>query len=295
MKVLKFGGTSVGTIESLKNVKSIVESQTEQVIIVVSALGGVTDQLIAMTKKAENKDKSYKHDIEQLYDRHINVLKGVVPDKQQNKCKKIIHQFINLSLPGFLSMLSADAELSPSNKEEIENAIVSLGEILSSAIVSFMLNAIAHYSPNFIKTKDVDGQRILDNSTFDLIKQEFNGCNEAVAVVQGFISADIDDNNIKTNLGRGGSDFTAALIASALDAKSLEIWTDVDGFYTADPKKDPTATIIDEMTFAEAQILCEEGAKVIYAPTLSPVALKNIPTWVKNTFNVGAKGTLIVN
>lgn len=292
MKVLKFGGTSVGSVESLKNVKSIVESQDDQVIVVVSALGGVTDLLLDMTRKAEARDDSYEPMVEQLLNRHNTVIEGVVPANQQAQCKAIMQQFIVQGLTQFFSMLYANQNLEADFKAQVEDAIVAHGETLSSAIVTCMLGAVPHFSPNFIKTKDVDGERVLDNATFDLIAQEFKGRKEKVHVTQGFISED-SSNGAKTNLGRGGSDFTAALIAAALDASSLEIWTDVDGFYTADPKKDPTATVMPRMTYQQALDMCQAGAKVIYAPTLSPVAIKHIPVWVKNTFNPQAPGTLI--
>ncbi len=292
MKVLKFGGTSVGSIESLRNVKRIVEAQQDQVIVVVSALGGVTDLLIDMTRKAEAQDDSYEAMVEQLLNRHNTVIEGVVPPQQQAQCKAIMQQFIVGGLPQFFSMLYANQQIAADFKAQVEDAIVAHGETLSSAIVTCMLGAVPHFSPNFIKTKDVNGERILDNKTFDLIAQEFKGRNEKVHVTQGFISED-SDNGAKTNLGRGGSDFTAALIAAALDAECLEIWTDVDGFYTADPRKDPNATLLPKMTYQQALDMCNAGAKVIYAPTLSPVAIKHIPVWVKNTFNPEAPGTLI--
>lgn len=296
MKVLKFGGTSVGSVNSLKNVKKIVEQQAEQIVVVVSALNGVTDQLIAMTRKAEARDASYELMLKQLYDRHMAAVDEVVPSSRQKQCRGIMDQFFKIGLPQFYAMLYANGQqLDRSNIASIEDAIVSHGEILSSAIVSCMIDdAVPHFSPNFIKTKDVDGERILDNSTFKRVVKEFKGRKEAVHITQGFISED-SDNGAKTNLGRGGSDFTAAIIAAALDAGSLEIWTDVDGFYTADPRTHPDAHLIEKMTYAQAVDMCEAGAKVIYAPTLSPVALKHIPVWVKNTFNPQARGTLITD
>ncbi len=295
MKVLKFGGTSVGSIDSLKNVKTIIENQAEQTVVVVSALGGVTDQLLEMTRKAEAHDDSYEIMLEQLYNRHITVIDGVVPASRRQQCKEVIDNFLRVGLPQFYGLLYANRQLDHDSKAGIEEAIVSHGEIMSSAIVTLMIDdAVPHFSPSFIKTKDVDGERILDNSTFDRVVKDFKGCTQAVHVTQGFISED-SGNGANTNLGRGGSDFTAAIIAAALDARCLEIWTDVDGFYTADPKKDPDARIIEKMSYQRAIEMCEAGAKVIYAPTLSPVALKHIPVWVKNTFNPTAPGTLIAD
>lgn len=295
MKVLKFGGTSVGTAESLTNVKQIVTACKGQVIVVVSALGGVTNQLIQMADLAEAHSNEWESILEQVKARHMSVIDAVVPDDRQAQCKTVIEGFISEGLYSYYAMLYANNQLPPAYKEQLRDAIVSHGEIMSSAIVASMIDgAVPHYAPNFIKTKDVDYERILDNASFELITKEFGGRLEQVHVTQGFIAEDSTDGK-KTNLGRGGSDFTAALIAAALDAEALEIWTDVDGFMTADPRTNPDATVIPEMTYAQAQEMCEAGAKVIYTPTLGPVAFKHIPVWVKNTFNPSATGTVILD
>lgn len=295
MKVLKFGGTSVGTAESLTNVKQIVTACKGQVIVVVSALGGVTNQLIQMADLAEAHSDEWESILEQVKARHMSVIDAVVPDDQQAQCKTVIEGFISEGLYSYYAMLYANNQLPPAYKEQLRDAIVSHGEIMSSAIVTSMIDgAVPHYAPNFIKTKDVDYERILDNTSFELITKEFGGRLEQVHVTQGFIAEDSTDGK-KTNLGRGGSDFTAALIAAALDAEALEIWTDVDGFMTADPRTNPDATVIPQMTYAQAQEMCEAGAKVIYTPTLGPVAFKHIPVWVKNTFNPSATGTVILD
>lgn len=295
MKVLKFGGTSVGTAESLTNVKQIVTTCKGQVIVVVSALGGVTNQLIQMADLAEAHSDEWESILEQVKARHMSVIDAVVPDDRQAQCKTVIEGFISEGLYSYYAMLYANNQLPPAYKEQLRDAIVSHGEIMSSAIVASMIDgAVPHYAPNFIKTKDVDYERILDNASFELITKEFGGRLEQVHVTQGFIAEDSTDGK-KTNLGRGGSDFTAALIAAALDAEALEIWTDVDGFMTADPRTNPDATVIPQMTYAQAQEMCEAGAKVIYTPTLGPVAFKHIPVWVKNTFNPSATGTVILD
>lgn len=295
MKVLKFGGTSVGTAESLTNVKQIVTACKGQVIVVVSALGGVTNQLIQMTDLAEAHSDEWEVILEQVKARHMSVIDAVVPDDRQAQCKTVIEGFISEGLYSYYAMLYANNQLPPAYKEQLRDAIVSHGEIMSSAIVASMIDgAVPHYAPNFIKTKDVDYERILDNASFELITKEFAGRLEQVHVTQGFIAEDSTDGK-KTNLGRGGSDFTAALIAAALDAEALEIWTDVDGFMTADPRTNPDATVIPQMTYAQAQEMCEAGAKVIYTPTIGPVAFKHIPVWVKNTFNPSATGTVILD
>lgn len=295
MKVLKFGGTSVGTAESLTNVKQIVTACKGQVIVVVSALGGVTNQLIQMADLAEAHSDEWESILEQVKARHMSVIDAVVPDDRQAQCKTVIEGFISEGLYSYYAMLYANIQLPPAYKEQLRDAIVSHGEIMSSAIVTSMIDgAVPHYAPNFIKTKDVDYERILDNASFELITKEFAGRLEQVHVTQGFIAEDSTDGK-KTNLGRGGSDFTAALIAAALDAEALEIWTDVDGFMTADPRTNPDAMVIPQMTYAQAQEMCEAGAKVIYTPTLGPVAFKHIPVWVKNTFNPSATGTVILD
>ena len=295
MKVLKFGGTSVGTAESLTNVKQIVTACKGQVIVVVSALGGVTNQLIQMADLAEAHSDEWESILEQVKARHMSVIDAVVPEDRQAQCKTVIEGFISEGLYSYYAMLYANNQLPPAYKEQLRDAIVSHGEIMSSAIVASMIDgAVPHYAPNFIKTKDVNYERILDNASFELITKEFGGRLEQVHVTQGFIAEDSTDGK-KTNLGRGGSDFTAALIAAALDAEALEIWTDVDGFMTADPRTNPDATVIPQMTYAQAQEMCEAGAKVIYTPTLGPVAFKHIPVWVKNTFNPSAVGTVILD
>ena len=294
MKVIKFGGTSVGTVQSLHNVKAIIDECQQQVIVVVSALGGVTNQLIQMTELAKQHDASYETLLNALKQRHADVIAGVVPEERQQECLGVVNTFIDEGLASFYAMLYANEELAPDFVDKVSDAIVSHGEIMSSAIVTAMIDgAVPHFSPHFIKTMDTATERMLDVETTErLIREEFDGRTERVHVTQGFIAADAETGE-KTNLGRGGSDFTAALIAAALDAECLEIWTDVDGFMTADPRTDPTAEVIPVMTYEQAQRMCDAGAKVIYAPTIAPVAVKRIPVWVKNTFNPTAPGTVI--
>ena len=294
MKVLKFGGTSVGSEQGLNHVKAIVEACNEQVIVVVSALGGVTNQLIQMTQLAISHDAAYEPMLQDVKNRHLQIIDAVVLEERQQECKGVIEAFIDEGLASFYALLYANRDLAPDFVDRVSDAIVAHGEIMSSAIVTAMLDgAVPHFSPNFIKTADTATERILDAElTEQLTREEFAHRTEPIHVAQGFIAADAQTGE-KTNLGRGGSDFTAAIIAAALDADSLEIWTDVDGFMTADPRKDPTAQVIPEMTYEQAQVMCDAGAKVIYAPTLAPVAAKGIPVWVKNTFNPQTPGTVI--
>ena len=293
MKVLKFGGTSVGSIDSLRIVKDIVQSQTQPVIVVVSALGGVTNQLIEMTRLAQEGSDAYVPILEQVAERHREVIAGVVPVPLQAQCNTIVEQFIE-NLRTFYMTLEVNDSLTDIEVQLLADAIVCHGEIMSSAIVSCMIEgAVPHFSPNFIKTRTVAGKHQLEaDLTSQLIQDEWRGGVEGVHVVQGFIAGDVEAE-VKTNLGRGGSDFTAALIAAALRAECLEIWTDVDGFYDKDPRRHDDAQLLPQMTYDQAQQLCDAGAKVIYPPTLRPVADLNIPVWVRNTFNPTAPGTVI--
>ena len=283
----------MGSVESLRNVKDIVLSQTQPVIVVVSALGGVTNQLIEMTRLAQEGSDSYLPILGQVAERHRQVITGVVPEQLQAQCNAIVAQFIE-NLRSFYGTLAINHDMAPQEQQLLADAIVCHGEVMSSAIVSCMIEgAVPHFSPNFIKTRTVEGVHQLEvDLTRRLIQDEWCEGVEGVHVVQGFIAGDVDAE-VKTNLGRGGSDFTAALIAAALHAECLEIWTDVDGFYDKDPRKHEDARLLPEMTYQQAQELCDAGAKVIYPPTLRPVAELGIPVWVKNTFNPTAPGTVI--
>lgn len=288
MKVLKFGGTSVGTIDSLRNVKSIVEQNDEQTIVVVSALGGLTDRLIATAKKAAEGGDAYYPDFEAMVARHHDIINGMVPAESIREVTAIADTLLG-ELGNIYKGVSLIKDLSPRSLD----IIVSYGERLSSTIISYIIkDAVLMDSRNFIKTLDQFGKHILDNdSTQHLIHQTFDNADYKVAVVPGFISTDA--NNDITNLGRGGSDYTAAILAAALDARVLEIWTDVDGFMTADPRIIDNTYVIDHLSFIEAMELCNFGAKVIYPPTIYPVFHKNIPIYIKNTFNPTAPGTCI--
>lgn len=288
MKVLKFGGTSVGTIESLSHVKMIVESCTEPVIIVVSALGGITDQLINTAYLASKGDIAYFESYAQIVDRHNVVIEGLVPNDQQSDVKSIINPLLE-ELGNIYRGVSLIKDLSSRTLD----IIVSYGERLSSVIISYIICNAKHFdSRNFIKTEKQFGKHILNNElTQKLIHETFDNDDFTVAIVSGFIASN-DDNDI-TNLGRGGSDYTAAILAATLDASILEIWTDVDGFMTADPRVINNTYVIDHLSFIEAMELCNFGAKVIYPPTIYPVYHKNIPIKIKNTFNHTAPGTLI--
>ncbi|MBR6264855.1 MAG: bifunctional aspartate kinase/homoserine dehydrogenase I [Prevotella sp.] len=291
MKVLKFGGTSVGSVKSILSLKHIVEEESvhQPIVVVVSALGGITDKLIATSRLAQKGDESYKQEFEQMVDRHHRIIGSIIdnPQKREILLYTIDSLFEQLKSIFFGVYLIHDLSV------KTLDAIVSYGERLSSNIVAALINGAKCYdSRNFIKTFPKGGHHVLDSElTNKLVKEAFADLPK-VSVVPGFISMDRDTGEV-TNLGRGGSDYTAAIIAASLEAEILEIWTDVDGFMTADPKVIKTAYTINELSYIEAMELCNFGAKVIYPPTIYPVCVKNIPIRVKNTFNPDSPGTII--
>jgi aspartokinase/homoserine dehydrogenase 1 len=296
MKVMKFGGTSVGSIESLLNLKNIVNAEPRPVIVVVSAMGGFTNQLLAMCEQAQQRDISCLDTLEAARKRHHDAVDGVVVESMRGQVHDTIDRFIDESLKPYYLALATNPHMPVDEIERVCDAIVAHGEILSSAIVAGMFeDGIPHLSLNYMRTQPDAGGRVLDwDETARLVQEDFADLGEGVHVVQGFISRDKESGAV-TNLGRGGSDYTAAILASLLDAEALEIWTDVDGFMTADPRTHPDATVIPQMTYEQAQAMCDAGAKVIYPPTIAPVAMKRIPVWVKNTFNPAAPGTVIID
>ncbi|MBR0492571.1 MAG: aspartate kinase [Muribaculaceae bacterium] len=294
--MMKFGGTSVGSIESLLNLKNIVNAEQRPVVVVVSAMGGFTNQLLAMCEQAQQRDISCLDTLEAARKRHHDAVDGVVIEPMRQQVHDTIDRFIDESLKPYYLALATNPHMPVDEIERVCDAIVAHGEILSSAIVAGMFeDGTPHLSLNYMRTRPDAGGRVLDwDETARLVKADFADLGDGVHVVQGFISRDTESGAV-TNLGRGGSDYTAAILASLLDAEALEIWTDVDGFMTADPRTHPDATVIPQMTYEQAQAMCDAGAKVIYPPTIAPVAMKRIPVWVKNTFNPSAPGTVIVN
>ena len=289
MKVLKFGGTSVGSVESILSVKKIVEAEKEPVVVVVSALGGITDKLIKTSKLALAGDLSYQSEFDEIAVRHHQMIEAVIPSGEN---KERLLETIDALLDELKSIYQGVyliRDLSPKTSA----AIVSYGERLSSNIVAVLIDGAKWFdSRTFIKTEIKSGRQLLASDlTHELVKQAFVDLPK-VSLVPGFISTDADSGEV-TNLGRGGSDYTASIIAAALDASFLEIWTDVDGFMTADPKVISTAYTINELSYVEAMELCNFGAKVVYPPTIYPVCVKNIPILIKNTFNPSGKGTVI--
>ena len=289
MKVMKFGGTSVGSVDSILSVKRIVEAQQEPVIVVVSALGGITDQLIRTGKMAVEGDPLYQKSFWEIAQRHEDMINAVIEDgKVRRALLAIVHDLLE-ELRSIYQGVYLIHDLSP----KTQAAIVSYGERISSRIVAALIKDAEWYdSRSFIKTEVKGGKNCLATElTNRLVKDNWQTIPK-VSLLGGFISSDAESGEV-TNLGRGGSDYTASIIAAVLDASVLEIWTDVDGFMTADPRVISTAYVIPELSYVEAMELCNFGAKVVYPPTIYPVCVKHIPILIKNTFNPEAPGSII--
>ncbi|EGJ70856.1 aspartate kinase [Bacteroides coprosuis DSM 18011] len=290
MKVIKFGGSSVASANTIKQVRAIVESKSDTpVIVVVSALGGITDQLLSTAHLAADGNVAYEKEILSLINRHESVVNDLFDDTKNRmqlsmQMKKLLDELINIFKGVYLIKDLSSKTL---------DTIVSYGERLSSLIVSASIPKAKWVdSRDIIKTEFKHGKHVPNSElTTELIQQAFK-YTPKVTVMGGFISSDVTSGDT-TNLGRGGSDYTAALVATALHASCLEIWTDVDGFMTADPKVIDKAYTIEELTYDEATELSNFGAKVIYPPTIYPVCHTNIPILVKNTFNPSGAGTVI--
>jgi len=304
---MKFGGTSVGSVESILSVKKIVEGQTEPVIVVVSALGGITDKLIRTSQMAVEGDASYLKSFGEIVERHEEMIDAVIPAGEKRKILTVVVKGLLEELRSIYQGVYLIHDLSP----KTQAAIVSYGERISSQIVAALIDGAEWFdSREFIKTEHLPfnylpftiykagKNRLVRELTNKLVCETFaemaNGkwLNGKCAVVGGFISTDVESGEV-TNLGRGGSDYTASIIAAALDASVLEIWTDVDGFMTADPRVISSAYVIPELSYIEAMELSNFGAKVIYPPTIYPVCIKHIPILIKNTFNPDAPGSII--
>ena len=295
MKVLKFGGTSVGSVESILNLKNIVESNDEMCIVVVSALGGLTDKLINTAKLAAAGDESYKKEIVAIVDRHHQMIESIIHDTEKKTALlKAIDELLDELASNYYGIY-AFREI----PDSVLNKVVAYGERMSTRIVATLIdNARWYDSLAFIKTKFKYGRNLYSNTiSAPLIHEAFDDFvsgkdTHKVCVAGGFISTDANTGKI-CNLGRGGSDYTAAILAATLDASSLEIWTDVSGFMTADPRVISKAYPIKNLTYVEATELCNFGAKVVYPPTIYPVCQKHIPIYIKNTFHPEDRGTKI--
>ena len=292
MKVMKFGGTSVGSVNSILNLKSIVENAAKEddIIVVVSALGGITDRRIKTANMAVQGDSSFNDEFQEIVARHHELVNAIIPcNEKRTELLKEVDMLLG-ELNNIYQGLALINNLAPKS----EATIVSYGERISSRIVTALIDGAVRFNARkFIKTESKHGKYILaSEETERLIHGCFDGNRERIIVVPGFIAQDKESEEI-TNLGRGGSDYTAAIIAATLNADSLEIWTDVDGFMTADPRVINNAYTIKHLSYVEATELCNFGAKVVYPPTIYPVFKANIPIKIKNTFNPEGEGTII--
>ena len=296
MQVLKFGGSSVGNAENINKVVEIIKNRKgdTKTIVVVSALGGITDMLLNTAALAEANDESYKSVLQEIESKHLQAVKDLIPVQQQSAVlslvKKICNEAEDISNGIFLLR-----ELSARTKDRI----VSYGELLSSQIIAAKLNAVG------LLTEWKDAREIIvTDSNYGIATVDFPATDKKASaffdasasslfIIPGFIAA--DKNNVTTTLGRGGSDYTAAILAAAVAASVLEIWTDVSGMMTADPRLVNNIKHIPQISYQEAMELSHFGAKVIYPPTIQPVMKKGIPVWIKNTFAPEELGTVIKN
>ena len=298
MQVLKFGGSSVGTEEAVNQMLAIVITsiQKEKTIVVVSAMSGVTDQLLMLAQTASQGNEAYKTIIQNIEQKHLELVQALVPIKEQSGTISLVKQLIN-ELETNCEGLFRLKELSM----RMQDKIISYGELLSSKIISasFESKGIKQQwvnSSELIKTNSNYFNAVVDKPlTYKTIASYFAAPENAfdLYIVPGFVASDFEGNT--TTLGRGGSDYTGAIYAAATEAKALEIWTDVSGLMTADPRIVQNAKEIAEISYQEAMELSHFGAKVIYPPTIQPVMHKNIPVWIKNTFDPAHAGTIIKN
>jgi bifunctional aspartokinase / homoserine dehydrogenase 1 len=296
MQVLKFGGSSVANAENINKVVEIIKNKKAdtKTVVVVSALGGITDLLLKTAALAEANDESYKTILKEIEDKHLDAVKALIPVQQQSGVLSLVKTICN-EAEDICNGIFLLRELSARTKDRI----VSYGELLSSQIIAAKLNAAG------LVTEWKDAREIIvTDSNYGIATVDFAGTNKNVSaffdasasslfIIPGFIAA--DKNNITTTLGRGGSDYTAAILAAALDASVLEIWTDVSGMMTADPRLVNNIKHIPQISYQEAMELSHFGAKVIYPPTIQPVMKKGIPVWIKNTFAPEELGTVIKN
>lgn len=294
MQVLKFGGTSVANAENIKKVVAIVKEavKKEKTVVVVSALGGVTDLLLGAASLAADGNETYKDKLAVVEQRHLDAVKELIPVATQSQLLSLVKKSCN-EIEDICSGIFLLRELTPRSKDRV----ASYGEWLSSQIIT------ARFNIEMVQAEWKDARELIrTNSSFTAAEVDFVISNKKVLgyfsstpgdlfIVPGFIAS--DSNGITTTLGRGGSDYTAAIIAAAMDASVLEIWTDVSGMMTADPRLTNNAKIIPHISYQEAMELSHFGAKVIYPPTIQPVMGKGIPVWIKNTFSPEDEGTLI--
>jgi aspartokinase/homoserine dehydrogenase 1 len=287
MNVLKFGGTSVADAECIRQVKYIVESSDANKYIVVSAMSGVTDMLLRAYKQAVSGSAEYKSLTCEICERHLQAAEALVSPQQQLRTFAAIKE-LTAELNGCLHDAAEQQIFSP----QAQDYALSFGERMNSYLISNIIgNAQWVDVRRLIKTDSHFGNAKVDfTETYRRLATELLPL-KGRAVIPGFIAS--DKSGITTTLGRGGSDYTAALVASAVSAQSVEIWTDTDGFMTADPRRVSNAHTIPQMTYAEVFELAKFGAKVVYPPTVYPLLMSKIPMYIKNTFNPQGAGTLV--
>jgi aspartokinase/homoserine dehydrogenase 1 len=289
MKVLKFGGTSVGSAENIQRVKDILLAQNDDMIVVVSALGGITDKILSAAKMAAIGTGYFQAELTEINMRHFTTIEKLFSGDKQADIKEKTGILLE-ELGRIVHGVSLIGELTPKTLDKV----VGFGERLSSLIISEYITESKWFdSSKLIRTNSDFGKAIVNfQVTNQLIQEAFEGFS-GIAIVPGFISSNEADEY--TTLGRGGSDYTGAIMAAAVDATFLEIWTDVNGFMTADPRVISKAYTIKMLSYSEAMELSHFGAKVIYPPTILPVYKKGIPVLIKNTMEPKAEGTLITD
>lgn len=296
MQVLKFGGSSVASAANINKVASIIKEKQEgtRLAVVVSALGGITDLLLQCAGEAAANDTVYRDHLQELEKRHLAAVKELVPVQQQSSVLSSVKKSCN-EIEDICNGIFLLGELSARTRDRV----ISYGELLSSRIIAAAFDAqgLANEwkdARELIRTNSNYGMAAVDaETTTRQVRDHFSSTPASLVIVPGFIAS--DKNNITTTLGRGGSDYTAAILAAALDAEVLEIWTDVSGMMTADPRLVNNARPVSRISYQEAMELSHFGAKVIYPPTIQPVMNKAIPVWIKNTFQPADEGTLIRN
>ncbi len=294
MKVLKFGGTSCGTVNSIQAVLEIIkgkQAQEKGVAAVFSAMGGVTNKLLEAGLKATEGDLTYLDIVQAIENRHFEVVRALIDVKSQSKVFANIRTIIN-ELDDLLKGISLIRETS----NRTSDLVVSFGERLSTTLIYEILHAQG------VDCQYLDARKVIrTNANFGMAEVDFEVTNrqiqehfsktKSLQLITGFIGS--TEKGETTTLGRGGSDYTGSIFGAALNAQEIEIWTDVDGMMTADPRKVKNAFTIPTITYSEAMELTHFGAKVIYPPSLQPAFAKNIPIRVLNTFNTDFIGTIV--
>lgn len=283
MKVLKFGGTSVGSTEALRCVKQIVEDTPGRVVVVASALSGMTDSLLRLAEETGSDIEAYLRIYEE---RFMNLAADLLPIEAATRVGSAI---------GALTARLDEAVNSPANNLEEQvrraDAIVAFGELMSTTLLNYILDDSTLIDARKIIFTDESRRKLDFNKTSREVGRAIESIGSRVIIVPGFIAS--DPSGLPANLGRGGSDYTAAILAKILHAELLEIWTDVDGYMTADPRVDKSATLIPHMTYDEAIAMSRSGAKVVYTPAVEIIADSGIEMRVRNTFRRKSNYTVV--